>query len=930
MPVLGTKLHVPWPRRALVPRARLTDRLTSAAPAAPRLVLIAAPAGFGKTTLLTQWLATREPGCAVAWLSLDEADDDPRSFLTHLLAAVRSASGGGRAVGAHALALLGDDDAAAVPTPDVLVSLINDLDTAAGRTVLALDDYHVICSPVVHQAVGFLLDNLPPAVTLAITTRADPPLALARLRARGQLVELRAADLRFTGEEAAAFLNTVMGLGLAARHVAALEARTEGWVAGLQLAALSAGSRPRDPADLDTFIADFAGSNRFVLDYLVAEVLQRQSEPVRSFLLSTCVLAELSGPGCDAVTGRRDGQRTLEALEQANLFLVPLDDQRRWWRYHHLFADALRARLAGQDPDAFRSRHRLAAEWYADQGQVSQAVPHALAAGDHRRAADLVELTVADLRRRRQDRTLRRWLAALPEQVVRERPLLSAHLGWSRLSEGRLEEAGRWLDAAQAGLGALAPAGSPPGLPDAPGSAPRDGAERARALELQALPSMIELYRAGLGQARGDLDATVAHARRAHDLAAAGNDFARGAAAGFLGLAAWAQGDLVAAVDWFSAAAAALHAAGMVTDELGTTVVLGRLWLARGRPVQARRLHTAALAVTDRHRGPVLSTTGDLHVGLADVLREQGDLEGAAAHLEVARELGDRASLPENRHRWYTSSAGLLRAQGRLEAAVAMLDRAEAMVLPGFFPDVRPVPAARARIRIAQGHLEQARAWAEQVGVSPADAPTFLAEDNLLTLARLLVLEGEPGKAVTLTDVVLAEAAAAGRGGSVVEARLTRALAHRAGGDRVAAGADLAAALTLGVPAGYCRLFLDEGAPLLELLGHAARSATGEVRQHAEQLLQAARRPVVLGGPVDGPAGGSADAQPGGPAREALSGRELDVLRLLAGELTGPEIAHRLFISINTLRTHTKRIFSKLGVSTRRAAVARAVELGLL
>jgi LuxR family maltose regulon positive regulatory protein len=910
-PVLATKLFAPVRRPQLVARPRLAEQLDTTLEPGHRLTLVSAPAGFGKTTLLGEWLThldKSQPDCRVAWLSIDDGDNDLARLLTHLVAALRSVD---LAVDGAALESL-----PAASSSAALTAIVNDV-TSAGkhapdkRWILVLDDYHAIEATDVHDAVTFLLDHLPGHLHLLMATRSDPPLPLARLRSRGQLTELRAADLRFTAAEAQEFLNRVMGLDLTAAAVEALEDRTEGWIAGLQLAALSLrGISERD--EVDGFITAFTGSNRFVIDYLADEVLARQPTQVRDFLLRTAVLDRLTGSLCDAVTGRADGTRTLEDLERGNLFLVALDDRRSWYRYHHLFADVLRARLLAEQSDLVPSLHRRASDWYVAHDLVADAVRHAIAADDVGRAAYLIEEALPELRRTRQDALLLAWMRSLPEPVLRRSPVLSILSAMSMMMSGDLDAVEARLDDAERALAA--------GAHDE-----NLAAAWAETDDLRTAPAMICVHRASLAQARGDVAGTVRHARHALDLAGPEDHFIRGAGGGFLGLAAWAAGDVRQALSRFGEAVGSLHAAGNVVDELDGTVVLADMWVAAGRPSRARRLYEQALLTATGDGEPYPRATADLHVGLAELDRELGDLPGAEAHLETARVLRERGSITENRHRWSVAMAQVCATRGDYDSARHLLDEAETMYRRGFYPDIRPIAAMKARVQIAEGDLSSAAGWAHDAGVSVDDDPDYLHEYEQLTLARLLLAQHRAGQhldrapraspvaaVLGLLNRMQAAAAHAERDGSLLEIRTLQALAHHADDDLPQALAVLGRSVDeTPEPGSYLRLYLDEGAPMLALLQHAA--GVGQARR----LLERAKTPVEVAEPPQSLAG-------------PLSRRELQVLRLLDSELTGPEIARELYVSLNTLRTHTKRIFTKLDVTTRAAAVRHAHERGLL
>src|SRR5450755_4109350 len=583
-PILATKLYLPRLRPNVVSRPRLLERLNEGLHR--KLTLISAPAGFGKTTLVSAWVAFIER--PTAWLSLDEGENDPTQFLAYLVAALQPIAAN---IGEGVLDML--QSSLPLPTEAILTALLNEITTLPDNFVLVLDDYHVIDAKPVDIALTYLVEHLPPRMHLVIVTREDPQLPLARLRARGHLTELRAADLRFTASEAAAFLNQVMGLSLSAADIARLSDRTEGWIAGLQLAALSM----QGHQDVPGFIRAFAGDHRYIVDYLVAEVLQRQPEPVRSFLLQTSILDRLNGPLCDAVTGQEEGNARLEALERGNFFVVPLDDQRHWYRYHHLFAEVLSAHLLAEQPDQVSTLHRRASAWYEQHDSAADAIRHALAACDFARVADLVELAIPAMRQSRQEARVLGWLKVLPDELVRARPVLSVHYAGALLLNGvlegveaRLRDAEQWLDTkTDRGELALAPAAEMVVVDEA---------------EFRGLPGMIAIYRAAIALALGNVADTVKYARRALDLVPEDDHHRRGSAAGFLGLASWTSGDLEAAHRSYAECMALVQRSGHISDAIGCSIALADIRISQGRLREAMRTYERGLQLATEQSAP--------------------------------------------------------------------------------------------------------------------------------------------------------------------------------------------------------------------------------------------------------------------------------------------------------------------------------------
>ena len=909
--LLSAKLHKPRarPRERVVSRPRLVARLSQALERP--LTLVSAPAGFGKTTLVSEWLHPKDEGGAlresahpssfilqpfrVAWLSLDDDDNDPARFVTYLIAALESVGPPG--LGESALTLLRSPQP---PSPKaVLTALANDLGAIPASCALVLDDYHVIIAQPIHDALSFLLDHLPPQIHLVILTRADPPLPLARLRARDQLAEVRAADLRFTPDEAAEFLTRVMRLNLSADDMAALGSRTEGWIAGLQLAALS--MQGHAAHSLSDFIAAFTGSHHYIVDYLAEEVLNRQPDAVRAFLLQTSILNRMTGPLCNALMDRADGQAMLEQLEQANLFAIPLDEDRRWYRYHPLFADMLRSRLRQRAPDHLPDLHRRAAEWHERNGLAHEAIQHLVSASAFADVARLIEQEALARLNRGEVTLLLRWLEALPEDVLRARPWSCIYHAWALLLSGRIEAVEPRLQAAEQCAEAFT--GSPENM------------------KMQGHISAIRAYLAAMA---GEAARAVEAAYRALELLPEEASGTRGVVAFVLGGACILNDDLEGAARAFDEAGRIGEQSGNIHIAMPAVGALAAIEVDQGRLHSAEARYQEALKLATSADGRPLPVAASALTGLGEVLYALGNLATATQHAQTAIELalvwGNLDALAFG----YVLLARTRLAQHAVEGAESALREAEQLARthrlnPGM---AEWVEAGRVRFWVSQGNLQAAGRWAEQTTLLKEARPYYLRRATHTALVRVLIARGELEKALAVLEQFIPQAEAAGRFGHLIELLTLKALAFQAQGNVPQALAALKQALSRAEPEGNVRVFLDEGEPMAKLLRHAG--SRGIAPHYVSRLLSA------WGGlPPSAPA----LAQRGlslQPLIEPLSQRELEVLRLLAAGKSNQEIAGELVLATGTVKKHLNNIFGKLNVESRGQCVARARELNLL
>lgn len=890
LPILKTKLFIPPPRREVIPRPRLTSLVAGRAP----LTLISAPAGFGKTTLLAEWAeCARTVGGrrghappTIAWLSLDDGDNDLQRFLAYVVAAIGQAAPG----------LVGDAKvllSSAKPSPPeaVLTRLINTAATWPRPLILVLDDYHVISAMAIHQALRFLVQHLPQQFHLVLATRVDPPLPLARLRARDQLVEIRADDLRFTSQEARVFLNQAMGLDISTADIAALERRIEGWAVGLQMVALWL--QGRQPDNFSYLISAFTGSHRYVLDYLTDEVLEQQGEPVRRFLLRTAIVDRLTASLCDAITAEQGSQEMLERLDAANLFIFPLDEERRWYRYHHLFADLLRKRLRETEPELLPTLHRRASAWYERQGLIAQAVGHALTVDDIALAARLIGTNALAMVEHTELPTLERLLDSLPAETVHGYPWLCVAHAWVLAFTGQLEAIAPLLHEAEQGA-------------TGNGSTPAD----------QRLLGHIICIRAYVAGVLGDTRQALELSRLALACLPADDLVTRAWATVSVGLNLYRCGDIVEAYEALAEGAAIGRALGGSYIAVMALSNQGAVLLSLGRLRRAAQAFRDALELTEEYAeraGRRLAVSGYAHTYLAALLLEWNELDAALSHAQEGIALCRQWGEPQLLTGGYMRLAEVLQATGdragALEA-IAHAKQAAGSLSPWYFARVAPLEAL---ISLRQGDVDAASRWVAAQKARP-DAALEGANRWILCLteARVHVARGCAAEALAVLTRLQAEEVDLVGQFLLISVLVVQALALQAQRQMEQALATLGQALALAEPEGYMRIFLDEGPPMAALLRSAV--ARGVALDYASRLVAAfgeetIAEPVLL---------------------EPFTERELEVLRLLAAGLSNRAAAEQLFLAVGTVKKYTNNIYGKLGVGSRTQAVARARELGLI
>jgi LuxR family maltose regulon positive regulatory protein len=903
MDLLYTKLHAPPVSEKQVVRLHLLERLDVSLH--QRLTLVCAPAGYGKTTLLSQWVNRRaEP---VGWVSLDCDDNDLARFLHYFLTALQRIE---PTVGAQI------PDMMQVIQPlhgaAVLMPFINDVAAAEKEFLVILDDYQEVEERSIHRALDYLIEHMPENLHLILATRADPPIALPRLRARGYLTELRLSDLRFSAQEVEEFLNIVKGFNLTLDDVTALENKTEGWIASLQMAALSLQGRCQDPASQSEFVREFTGSHRFILDYLVEEVLKHQSPELQEFLLKTSILKRLCGSLCNAVTERTDGQNVLEHLEATNLFIIPLDDERRWYRYHHLFSDLLHKHLLRTFPEHVTDLHRRARSWHEKQGLMDEAIHHALASQDFESAAALIEESVEATFMRSQVMNFLNWMEMLPNELVRSHPNLRFFRAWALLMSGQSPEVieHHLQDVLVA----------------------QDEAENTG-----SMAGRISILRAYILAFQADIQHAAALCRQAVGHLPENDLFLHSVAAWILSLERLQNDDLQSGI-------LALDEVARLSQDMGNTLISvgvlcdqAKLHKRQGHLQQAKGVLARALQLATGPQGQRLPVASKALIELGDIQREWNRLEEAEADLaesiELSRQWSEMAAFYA-----YLPLVRIHMAQGDMQAASQAIETACRIARESEATQLDDLVAGlqQAIFFIRQGDIAAAMRWAQRRGLVPGVSvkpcsvldesqdyvSTHLRKYEQIVLARLFILQGQADEALDLLEAVLKQCRELGRIDLTIEVQILRAQAFQISGHSTQAVEALSQALSLAEPGGYVRIFLDEGQPVIRLIRQAA--SRGIAPAYTAKLLAASGPPEAMEKIAEY---GSSHAQ---TLIEPLSKRELDVLRLLAAGISNREIADELVVAASTVHSHCKSIYSKLDVHSRSSAALRARELGLI
>jgi len=887
---LRTKLHVPLRRPGWISRPRLDKRMHEGF--ARKLTLISAPAGFGKTTLLVDWVHTHK--IPVAWFSVDKGDNGPLHFLTYVILGLQTLKAD---IGEAALTMLRSPQPP--PIESILINLINDVIRSPGDMALVLDDYHLIDAGPIHDMIAFLLENLPQQMHIIIATRSDPPLPpLARLRSQNQLTELRAADLNFTTDETASLFNESLNLHLSAEDIQMLETRTEGWIAGLQLAALSLQGH-KDPT---RFINAFKGDNRYIADYLLEEVLNRQPDHLHNFLLQTSILGRMSGSLCDAVTDQENSQQVLNTLEKTNLFVISLDDERCWYRYHHLFADLLKQRLRTHQSDLVPELHHRASQWLAKNGFKTEAVDHAFSARDYDRAVGLIEeIAEIDWDRARQSRLLH-WFKKLPDEKIEANPKLCIFYARELFKSGYMDETAKRLQAAEQMLEAIS-------IDD---------------LNKAGLRGRIAVIRAYMSTRTGDLSSTIDLSRQALKLLPQKDLNWRSVAATLLGMG-YSPGRLVEQQQAFTEAMEISKAAGNIYYHIFAGSCLASAKVQSGRLTEAKNFIRQMLNLAIENGIEQTGIGGSLYGNLGLILCEWGNFEEGIRYINKGIELSELGRDPVLVSVCQLSLLRALIYQMDFGGVLKLMENLNTLagnfMLPSWISNV--ISAFNVFSWLGSGNLDAALKWAKESGLRVDDEPDSLREVEYVALTHILIAQNKLDEADKLLQRLIKNATTGGRVYMLIEMRLWRVLIFTLKADKAAALAELKLALALAQPGGFIMIFVSKGNHVAELLEeilavkkrkHDAAKA-GFSLSYTQKIRSAFKtvKPPKIEGLMD-----------------PISERELEVLHLIAAGLSNREIADKLFISLNTVKTHTKNINSKLDVSSRTKAVARAKELGLL